>query len=96
MISGKTYAEKLKDPRWQKKRLEIFERDKWTCQACGDTTQTLNVHHRFYKSGLDPWEYNEVDLVTLCDNCTGLNEISGQNGSNHYFWSFDTHVLWGI
>jgi hypothetical protein len=72
MISGKTYAEKLKDPRWQKKRLEIFERDKWTCQACGDTTQTLNVHHRFYKSGLDPWEYNEVDLVTLCDNCHGI------------------------
>lgn len=24
----KTYSEKLKDPRWQKKRLEVLERDK--------------------------------------------------------------------
>lgn len=31
-MTDKTYAEKLKDPRWQKRRLEIFERDDWTCQ----------------------------------------------------------------
>lgn len=30
------YKEKLKDPRWQKKRLQIFERDDWCCQKCGD------------------------------------------------------------
>jgi 5-methylcytosine-specific restriction endonuclease McrA len=28
-----TYAEKLKDPRWQKKRLQILERDNWQCQS---------------------------------------------------------------
>ena len=26
--SKKSYSEKLKDPRWQKKRLEIMKRDK--------------------------------------------------------------------
>ena len=27
------YSEKLKDPRLQKKRLQILERDNWTCQT---------------------------------------------------------------
>lgn len=48
-----TYKEKLKDPRWQKKRLEIFDRDGWKCVECGDKDSTLNVHHIFYLSGLD-------------------------------------------
>lgn len=64
-----TYAEKLKDPRWQKKRLEIFERDKWQCQSCGDKETTLNVHHRRYFPHLDPWECETNNLVTLCENC---------------------------
>ena len=45
------YAEKLKDPRWQKKRLEILERDAWVCQKCFDTKSTLHVHHRIYNGG---------------------------------------------
>ena len=28
------YYRKLRDPRWQKRRLEIFARDDWTCQGC--------------------------------------------------------------
>jgi 5-methylcytosine-specific restriction endonuclease McrA len=36
----RTYGDKLKDPRWQKRRLEIFKRDEWTCQQCGDTETT--------------------------------------------------------
>jgi 5-methylcytosine-specific restriction endonuclease McrA len=28
------YSEKLRDPRWQKKRLEIFQRDNFICQNC--------------------------------------------------------------
>lgn len=61
------YQEKLKDPRWQKKRLEILKRDEWCCQICNDKKSTLHVHHLFYKDGLDPWEYDDKDLVTLCD-----------------------------
>ena len=30
------YSEQLKSPKWQKKRLEIMQRDKFTCQLCGD------------------------------------------------------------
>jgi len=63
------YIEKLKDPRWQKKRLEILSRDQWTCQNCHSTEDTLAVHHLIYNKGYDPWDYNDSDLVTLCESC---------------------------
>ena len=64
-----TYAEKLLDPRWQKKRLCILERDKWTCQDCGATTKTFHVHHLDYINGKDPWEYPDEYLTSLCYEC---------------------------
>lgn len=64
-----TYSEKLRDPRWQRKRLEIMNRDKFTCRHCGDEHNELQVHHRKYYSGLAPWEYHGSDLVTLCKKC---------------------------
>lgn len=64
-----TYKEKLLDPRWQKKRLEIFERDKWKCVNCGDDVDTLHIHHLEYKYNTDPWDYDNCTLVTLCAFC---------------------------
>jgi hypothetical protein len=63
------YAAKLKDPRWQKKRLKILERDEWTCQKCYDVASTLVVHHRMYLVDTEPWDYSDELLVTLCENC---------------------------
>jgi len=63
------YSEKLRDPRWQKKRLKVLERDYWTCQECGDKTTTLHVHHRKYIKGRNPWEYDDDVLITLCETC---------------------------
>jgi len=34
-----TYKEKLLDPRWQKKRLEVLERDGWACRALGGVSE---------------------------------------------------------
>jgi hypothetical protein len=62
-----TYAEKLKDPRWQKKRLVILERDNWSCCHCLDTETTLHVHHLRYSN--DPWDAPDEDLKTLCEFC---------------------------
>jgi 5-methylcytosine-specific restriction endonuclease McrA len=67
------YAEKLKDPRWQKKRLEIFERDGWKCVACKSTDNSLNVHHLQYRKGKDPWDYSGFELATLCEPCHKAN-----------------------
>lgn len=68
-----TYAEKLKDPRWQKKRLQIFERDQWKCTCCADTETTLNVHHKKY-IGENPWDTPEEFLITVCEKCHGIYE----------------------
>ena len=64
-----TYAEKLKDPRWQKKRLEIFERDRFRCVVCFSAHKTLHVHHGYYRGGADPWDYEDETLSTLCEDC---------------------------
>ena len=63
------YAQKLKDPRWQKKRLKILERDEWTCQRCYDNESSLAVHHRIYIQEKEPWDYPDELLITLCENC---------------------------
>jgi len=65
----KTYAEKLRDPRWQKKRLEIMSRDEFTCCNCYDAESTLNVHHHYYEKGKNPWDYPNSALATLCESC---------------------------
>lgn len=79
METYKTYAEKLKDPRWQKKRLEIFERDKWACQECTSKTDTLHVHHKRYDKGKDPWDYDDYNFVTMCEGCHALEESFKEN-----------------
>jgi hypothetical protein len=68
-MEKKTYSEKLKDPRWQKKRLEILERDHWACVSCGEKDETLHIHHMFYFYGKEPWDIHNGFLITLCKSC---------------------------
>ncbi len=68
-MDNRTYAQKLTDPQWQKMRLKVFERDLFQCQICGDTKSNLQVHHKKYYPGLDPWQYLPADLVTICKDC---------------------------
>lgn len=70
--SKSEYAKKLLDPRWQKLRLEVLNRDKFTCQCCGATDKTLHAHHTFYRNDAEgPWDYLLSSLVTLCSDCHG-------------------------
>lgn len=64
-----TYKEKLKHPRWQKRRLEILERDEFKCRFCGDTETELQIHHAFYLKKDNPEDYSDDMLFTLCKNC---------------------------
>lgn len=63
-----SYSEKLRDPRWQKKRLQVMERDGFACRDCGDSKRTLQVHHCHYEKG-EPWITDERFLLTLCEDC---------------------------
>lgn len=64
-----SYIEKLQDPRWQKKRLEILEAADWKCATCECKTKTLHVHHKIYRKGWQPWDYPNEDLQALCKDC---------------------------
>ena len=68
------YAEKLRHPLWQKKRLEILSRDEFCCTLCGDHETELHIHHKEYKRGSEPWEYEDSVLQTLCKHCHALVE----------------------
>lgn len=74
------YIETLRDPRWQKKRLQILKRDKFRCKLCGDDKTHLQVHYKEYKNNLMPWEYCNSDLITLCEHCHNAVTIAKEDG----------------
>jgi hypothetical protein len=68
----KTYAEKLKDPRWQDFRQIVFNHYGFECRVCGSSKPSgpfNHVHHKRYISGRDPWEYDLCDVSVLCEDC---------------------------
>jgi len=68
------YAEKLNDPRWEKRRQQILIRDRFRCMNC-NCNENLQVHHRQYhylpnqKRFIEPWDYSDEVLITLCADC---------------------------
>lgn len=65
-----TYSEKLRDPRWQKKRLYILDRDNFSCQYCGETEKTIHVHHM----GVD-----DSALISLCEDCHKVEHLKNMS-----------------
>ena len=64
-----TYKEQYLHPKWQRKRLEVLQRDDFKCTKCGDSENTLHVHHIEYKRNTDIWDYPDENLITLCETC---------------------------
>jgi len=60
------YYEMLAHPSWQKKRLEILNLHGFACDACGNTEETLHVHHGYYDKNLKLWEYENNTLHCYC------------------------------
>lgn len=69
------YQYQLKHPKWQKKRLEILNRDNFTCQKCGDLETTLHIHHLKYPENGNAWDIGNEHLITLCSHCHKIVEI---------------------
>jgi hypothetical protein len=90
-----SYSELLRDPRWQQKRLRIFDRDGWKCSVCSRKDRTLIVHHRVYSG--KPWETNDEDLETLCEGChnvvTEMEEVFGRRNVPAVFWCIAYEIL---
>ena len=64
-----SFSEQYKSLKWQKKRLEILERDNFRCLSCGATDKQLHVHHCNYYKGEAIYESSQSLLVTLCEDC---------------------------
>lgn len=86
-MEQKSYSEKLKDPKWQRKRLEILDRDDFTCQSCGSKDKTVHVHHKKYQG--EPWEVDSKYLVTLCEDC---HEGQSHESKQYYELFFETFL----
>jgi len=63
------YSDQLKMPQWKERRLQILERDNYTCQECGNDDVELHVHHKVYIENRMAWDYNHLLLITLCPEC---------------------------
>lgn len=50
-------------------RMEIFERDGFTCMMCGEQNTYLNAHHIFPFRDFPKLRLNKNNLVTLCIDC---------------------------
>lgn len=71
-----SYYDLLKDYRWIDKREEILQRDNYRCVPCSKKAddlpaigKQLHVHHLIYKKECNPWDYDNKDLITFCDEC---------------------------
>jgi len=61
-----SYPEQMKHPFWQRKRLEIMQRDEFKCTICGATEKQLTIHHLCYFPNTLAWEYDNELMVTIC------------------------------
>ena len=83
-----TYSEQLRDPRWQRRRLEILNRAGFKCEDCGQE-KFLHVHHSFYTRSLVLWEYDDESLKALCEDCHKVMadaQAELLKAVNHWSW----------
>lgn len=52
-----------------------MEAAKWKCERCEAADKTLHVHHNFYRSKTEPWDYPHHAFAALCEDCHELAEI---------------------
>lgn len=64
-----SYAEQLKHPNWQRKRLEVLEHHGFSCVVCSNKEKTLHVHHKQYIKGRMAWDYELSNFEAMCEDC---------------------------
>jgi len=65
---------RLKHPEWQRKRLEIFNRDGFKCIICNSDEKEPHIHHFKYSPNTDPWDYDDSNFITYCHQCHEIEE----------------------
>lgn len=70
----------LKSPKWNTLRKAILKRDNYTCQQCGISNVSLEVHHITYARFGNEWT---SDLTSVCRDCH-------QSIHDHYGYNYRT------
>jgi len=59
-----------KSPQWQQRKSEIMALHDFRCQNCMKKGKAqLHVHHINYEYGRNIWDYDDNELLCLCDKC---------------------------
>ena len=62
------WKDQYKHPLWQKKRLQIMQRDGFHCMICGNSERQLHIHHNRYDHKLI-WKCRSDSMITVCSEC---------------------------
>lgn len=94
-MTKEEYAALCKKPEWQKKRLEIFQRDEFTCLCCGSKKESLQVHHLKYLPYIKfPWEYPNYLLATYCEICHETEHLIGDQIREGFYEVLDANKIY--
>jgi len=69
ILRGSKYGEKLNTDEWRSFSSGIRRRQGNFCNSCKRADIVLNVHHIFYESDREPWEYDDDEVIVLCAQC---------------------------
>lgn len=69
ILSRSGYAKKLDTAEWRNFSERIRKESGNFCQCCKRANLSTQVHHIFYDSERQPWEYQRDEVVLLCAGC---------------------------
>jgi len=67
-----TYLAQLRHPKWQRKRLEVLQRDGWIVRAAQKGDYAVYADGSKAPIVTGAWEYSGDDLTSLCEDCHEL------------------------